>query len=236
MGKKWLPLESNPEVLNNYLKGLGIKEPKVAFYDVFGLDPDLLAFVPRPVFAMMLLFPVTDKIEEAEKEALLRQKDEVKEFMEKNKFFFSRQTIANACGTMAVIHALMNNIDRVGDLQEGSPLYDLRKVGMDMLPEERAKFIENYPTLDEEHRKACEEGVPENQSIDADTDLHFTCFVKINNRCVELDGRNPVPLLHDVCSDDESFLIAAAQAMKDRINLEPSSVRYNIIALANKGD
>ncbi|KAH9586462.1 Peptidase C12 [Trypanosoma melophagium] len=236
MPKKWLPLESNPEVMNIYLKALGVPEPKVAFNDVFGLDTDLLAFVPRPVCAMLLLFPATEKIDDADMGAIARQKDEVKEFMEKNKFFYSKQTIANACGTMAIIHALLNNIDRIGDLRKDSPLDELIKVGMDMLPEERAEFIENYDALDEVHQKASEEGVTENQPIDADIDLHFTCFVKINNRCVELDGRKPLPLLHGVCSDDETFLTAAAQAIQDKVNLEPGSLRFNIIALSNKDD
>jgi len=32
------------------------------FHDVFGLDPDLLMMVPRPVAAVMLLYPITEKV------------------------------------------------------------------------------------------------------------------------------------------------------------------------------
>ena len=32
------------------------------FTDVYGLDPDLLAMVPKPVLAVMLLFPITENV------------------------------------------------------------------------------------------------------------------------------------------------------------------------------
>ena len=38
MGKKWLPLESNPEVLNDFVSKLGYDTTKYSFCDVFGLD------------------------------------------------------------------------------------------------------------------------------------------------------------------------------------------------------
>ena len=34
------------------------------FHDVFGLDPDLLAMVPRPCIALLLLFPINEKVHE----------------------------------------------------------------------------------------------------------------------------------------------------------------------------
>ena len=38
MGKKWLPLESNPDVLTDFTAALGLDVSKHAFHDVFGLD------------------------------------------------------------------------------------------------------------------------------------------------------------------------------------------------------
>jgi len=32
------------------------------FVDVFGMDPDLLAMIPQPCRAMLLLFPINDKV------------------------------------------------------------------------------------------------------------------------------------------------------------------------------
>ena len=38
MGKRWLPLESNPDVLNDFVQKIGYSTKSYAFCDVFGLD------------------------------------------------------------------------------------------------------------------------------------------------------------------------------------------------------
>lgn len=44
------------------MKQVGIAE-NYQLVDVLGLDPDLLAILPKPVLAFILLFPVTDNCE-----------------------------------------------------------------------------------------------------------------------------------------------------------------------------
>ena len=44
-----------------YVANLGM-EMKFQFHDVFGLDPDLLGMVPQPCIALLLLFPINDKV------------------------------------------------------------------------------------------------------------------------------------------------------------------------------
>ena len=44
-----------------YVNTLGMKS-EFQFVDVFGMDPELLAMVPQPCCAMLLLFPMNDKV------------------------------------------------------------------------------------------------------------------------------------------------------------------------------
>lgn len=38
MGKKWIPLEANPEVLNEFAQKLGVSLNGYEFCDIYGLD------------------------------------------------------------------------------------------------------------------------------------------------------------------------------------------------------
>ena len=74
--ERWLPIESNPEVMNSFLRKLGVPADW-EINDVFGLDPELLMMLPQPVLALMLLFPITDKYEEFAREQEEKMKAEL---------------------------------------------------------------------------------------------------------------------------------------------------------------
>ena len=59
--QRWLPIESNPEVMNKFLHNCGLPKEQWAVADVFGLDEPLLAMLPQPVLSLMLLFPINDR-------------------------------------------------------------------------------------------------------------------------------------------------------------------------------
>lgn len=52
---------------------MGLDTSNYAFTDIYGLDEDLLAFVPQPVKAVLLLFPITKAYEERR----MRQNEEL---------------------------------------------------------------------------------------------------------------------------------------------------------------
>ncbi|KAF4790682.1 Ubiquitin carboxyl-terminal hydrolase isozyme L3 [Turdus rufiventris] len=107
---RWLPLEANPDVTNQFLKQLGI-HPDWQFVDVYGMEPELLSMVPRPVCAVLLLFPITEKYETFRTEEEERIKAKGQDV--KSSVYFMKQTINNACGTIGLIHAIANNRDKM---------------------------------------------------------------------------------------------------------------------------
>ena len=47
--------------MNKYITNLGASKDW-GFYDVFGFEPELLMMVPRPVAAVVMLYPLTEKV------------------------------------------------------------------------------------------------------------------------------------------------------------------------------
>ena len=86
---KWIPLESNIDVMNSYSRALGglptdgndddagKEERGAAFYDVYGTEPELLAMVPGPRRAVLLLFPTGGPVDKvaADEGVVLDEKD-----------------------------------------------------------------------------------------------------------------------------------------------------------------
>ncbi|NXN85821.1 UCHL3 hydrolase, partial [Bombycilla garrulus] len=142
---RWLPLEANPDViclffLFQFLKQLGI-HPDWQFVDVYGMEPELLSMVPRPVCAVLLLFPITEKYETFRTEEEERIKAKGQDV--KSSVYFMKQTINNACGTIGLIHAIANNRDKM-NFESNSSLKKFLEDSLSMTPEERAKYLETY--------------------------------------------------------------------------------------------
>lgn len=56
--------------MNTFLHKLGVPE-KIKVVDVFGLDTELLAMLPQPVLALLLLFPCDDEVSKSSQINLL---------------------------------------------------------------------------------------------------------------------------------------------------------------------
>ena len=102
-----LRIENNPEVMSSLLHQLGLSK-SVGFHDVYSIDdPDLLAFVPRPAYALLLVFPVSETYEK-----FRRAEDEGKAEYEGSgpdeEVIWFKQTIRNACGLMGLLHGVSN--------------------------------------------------------------------------------------------------------------------------------
>eukprot|EP00069_Balaena_mysticetus_P021236 bmy_13490T0 len=242
--QRWLPLEANPEVTNQFLKQLGL-HPNWQFVDVYGMDPELLSMVPRPVCAVLLLFPITEKYEifrTEEEEKIKSQGQDVT-----SSVYFMKQTISNACGTIGLIHAIANNKDKM-HFESGSTLKKFLEESASMSPEERARYLENYDAIRVTHETSAHEGqtevpltckyfekntypVVKAPNIDEKVDLHFIALVHVDGHLYELDGRKPFPINHGETSD-ETLLEDAIEVCKKFMERDPDELRFNAIALS----
>ncbi|KAI9101951.1 hypothetical protein DFS34DRAFT_437685 [Phlyctochytrium arcticum] len=225
----WIPLEANPDVMNKYSKLLGVQTDSWKFTDVWGLDDDILQFVPRPVLAVILLFPITPAYEKFRKE----EEEKIAKNGQHNspKVYFVRQTISNACGTIGLLHALANNVD---SLQLGpGPLQRILKTTEGQSPEKRAAALELSTDLEQVHEESSQGGQTRAPSRDDDVDTHFVAFIEKEGDVYEMDGRKPFPINHGKCED---LLKDSARIIKQFMERDPDNLNFTVIALAPAQD
>ncbi|KAM7255926.1 hypothetical protein ACFE04_011667 [Oxalis oulophora] len=221
--KRWLPLEANPDIMNQFLWGLGLSMKEVECFDVYGLDDELLAMVPQPVVAVLFLYPLTSQTE-----AERAQQENMKQDPS-SKVYFMKQTVGNACGTVGLLHAVGNVTSEI-KLSEGSYLDRFFTSTANMNPLERAKFLENDGEMEVAHSVAATAG--ETEASD-NVDTHFICFSCVEGGLYELDGRKSGPISHGA-SSPETLLKDAAKVIKGVIEKNPSSLNFNVIAVSKK--
>ncbi|XP_056160370.1 ubiquitin carboxyl-terminal hydrolase 3-like isoform X1 [Syzygium oleosum] len=221
--KRWLPLEANPDIMNQFLWGLGLPEDEVECFDVFGLDGELLEMVPKPVLAVLFLYPITSKSEEER----IQQESLTKE--SSSKVYFMKQTVGNACGTVGLLHAVGNVTSEI-KLLEGSYFDRFFKSTADMDPCQRAVFLENDRDMEVAHSVAAAAG----DTLAPDyVDTHFICFTCVDGELFELDGEKSSPISHGP-SSPSSLLQDAAKVIQEMIQKNPDSLNFNVIALSKK--
>lgn len=226
--QRWLPLESNPEVMTKFLRCLGMKETW-AFGDVYGLEAELLSMVPRPVCAVLLLFPITERYEafKKEEEERLKGKQDIS-----SDVYFIKQTIGNACGTIGIIHAVANNLKYLDFVSDSALKMFVEKTSQ-MNPEQRAAFLEKDDSIRVTHESSAQEGQTEAPSADERVNLHFIAFVNVGGQLYELDGRKPFPIVHGKTSED-TLLEDAVNVCKVFMARDPDEVCFNLIALSKE--
>eukprot|EP00730_Choanoeca_flexa_P017380 TRINITY_DN8362_c0_g1_i2.p1 TRINITY_DN8362_c0_g1~~TRINITY_DN8362_c0_g1_i2.p1 ORF type:complete len:235 (+),score=54.89 TRINITY_DN8362_c0_g1_i2:533-1237(+) len=229
-GPRWLPLESNPEVMNKFVREMGLKGD-YEFTDIFGLDPELLAMVPQPVAGVLLLFPLP-------KDDLDFNRTQAEEISAKgqqvsDKVFYMKQTIGNACGTIGLLHCLGNNQDIV-TFDEGSYLHEYYGKVNDQTPAERGATLEQSDGIGRAHEASCQEGQTQAPELDAKLDLHFICFVVKDGCLYELDGRKEFPINHGPSSTESILNDTAAVVKSQFMARSPDDLRFTLVAFAKK--
>ena len=226
--------------MTTLLHNLGLS-PTLSFHDVFSIsDPDLLAFVPRPAHALLLVFPVSKTYETFRRDEDASKPD-YKRSGPGEEVIWYKQTIGNACGLIGLLHSVSNGPAR-GYVTEGSELDGFIKAAEGLGPVERARLIEESDALERAHQQAATGGETAVPGAVDYVDLHYVCFVKSGESLWELDGRRKGPLNRGSLGEGEDVLSERALDWGVRAFLEREEeagggdLRFGLIVLAESLD
>jgi len=231
MSIKWVPLESNPEVMTQFMHNLGVPK-KWQLVDVYGFDPELLAATPQPVLAMILLYPYSQQAEVDHKKAEEERIKKDGQVVAKG-IYHMKQLVSNACGTVAIIHCIANNLDKI-KLEDG-PFKDFLNKTKDLSFEERGEELMKCETISENHHESAQEGQTEAPSLDEKVEHHFIAFVHVDGHLYELDGNKPFPINHGPTTAD-SVLESGAAVCLQYMKRNPDDVHFSTFALVDHLD
>ncbi|KAJ5112075.1 hypothetical protein N7532_000120 [Penicillium argentinense] len=189
--KTFIPLENNPDVLAHLCENLGVV-PGLSFHDVLSVSPDMLAWVPRPIHALVLL---------ADRPIYNAARSHVEQMIPvyhgsgpDEPVIWMKQTIGHACGLMALLHCLLN-YEGGKYIAAESELDRLRKQAITLGPDERADLLYKSEFLENAHMEAASRGSSSAPSPADDNYHHFIGFVQKDGQVWELNGGLNGPLL-----------------------------------------
>ncbi|SCZ95720.1 BZ3500_MvSof-1268-A1-R1_Chr8-1g09752 [Microbotryum saponariae] len=251
--QRWLPLESNPESFNTWSHSASTRP----LQDCYGLDAEVLGWVKQPVkvewrlpsiYSRDPLVPITEAYEKARLEEDARIEEDGVEYVADIVYF--KQTIANACGTFGLLHALAN----AGVPLEPGYLTKLCEQCKDKTPLERAQLLTATDELERVHTETASSGQtaaspssnlilvyniillflpttnlpPQTPDLDTQVDLHFRTFVEHKGNLIELDGRRNSPINRGKIT--MNLLQDTAVTVKEIIELS-NSLEFSLILL-----
>lgn len=194
--------------MTNVAIALGVDSEKWHFVDVLGLDPASLLLLPTPCVSLVLLFPTTAQ----------QSSDDALEVPESCYFqedvIFVRQQVGGTCGSIAVLHAIVNNLDTI-QIEKGNSLL--------------SQFLEVEPSLSHDQmgsklsdmlldcRKVAEVHADSPAPAGIRQGRHYCTFCCAGSTLLELDGRRKAPLCHGPTSS-VTFVHDAARIVQKRID------------------
>lgn len=136
-------------------------------------------FIPKPVIALIFLYEIKDMHKEVIKLTEGVQDDNTELLNSENPFFIP-QKISNACGTIALLHAICNTAATVGGARPGSFLEKLLLTGA--APKfsleasvARADYVNQSQELETIHLKYAVQGNQGNMHTEAK--CHYVTYV-----------------------------------------------------------
>ena len=199
--------------------------------DVFSTEEWATDMIPQPVAAVLMLYPLTPQ----QKEAASKQEDNIVACSDSDDdVWFIRQRIGNACGTIGLLHGLMNAPEPLNTFCEDSWLHSFQQnCPRSMPPDQKADLLEADTKVAQLHDKATSsrDNQTSRGNLEDRVDTHFIALVCHKNKLYELDGRKTGPVDHGPTTQS-TLLRDACQVVKQFMSRDPNELRFTILALA----
>ncbi|KAI4836685.1 hypothetical protein MKS88_004486 [Plasmodium brasilianum] len=221
----WVPIESNPDSL--YLYSCKLGQTKLKFVDIYGFDKELLDMIPRPVHAIIFLYPlnenITSEINSSEGNLKLTYEN----------VWFIKQTVPNSCGTIALFHVHCNLKSKF-EFDKGSILDNFFDKVKEMTPEKRGQEFQNTKSIELLHHEFCGDLSSAGENNDVDT--HFIVFLENDGQLIELDGRKDEPVIHSSTTPKNFIYDAGNIIQKVFIEKCQGDNRFSALAVVSSDD
>lgn len=230
-----IPLESNPDVMDKFSYNLGLSK-SYNFNDIFTIDDkSLLDFLPRPMVAIILLFPIQNHRPVIDHPVPSSEYSPI----------WLKQTFQNACGLYALLHILVNNKQL---LLKGSPLQEYLETHQHPTPESIDQFIKDFTQKfkNDFHESS---GANDNPDPIDNIDLHFISFIEYNGYLWEMDGRSeeekplclgkvegPFTSGDDIDLIDQAQVIDRIKSYMNNVQNENDKLNFSLLGLSKSWD
>ena len=149
------------------MHSLGV-DSKWHFEDVLSFDDSMLSMVNSSVCALLVLFPLKDIVDARESgDGVPTLDPETYE----SQVFFMKQEVSNACGTVAIVHAVANNRSQI-QLENGSVLSEFVLKASNVSLDQRTSLLGDDERIEKHHQETATEGKTRDKDM-ARRDLHF---------------------------------------------------------------
>lgn len=243
-----IPLESNPDVFDKFAYNLGLLK-SYSFNDIFSIDdPSLLDFLPRPMVAIILLFPIQNT-----KPSLSSSSSSQSSTTKESTPIWLKQNFQNACGLYALLHILINNKHL---LQKDSILYDFLQQNNTLSSDQIDKFIISFTNkFNQDFNESS--GETTNPNPEDEIDLHFISFISFKGKLWEMDGRSTdqVPLClgnvtmnnnnnnnitvnsnNEIDLVDQPIVLNRIKSYMDTVQSESDKLNFSLLGLSRSWD
>ncbi len=188
--------------MNELAHSIGVTNA-LSFYDIYSLhDSDMLAMVPRPVFALLTTVPMTEAWKEERDAEDVGLEWYTGAGTEEPATWF-RQTIVHGCGLIGLLHCVSNGVPSEM-IVPGSELSNFLEKAVPLGMDERARLLSESESMYQASEAVAQKGDTEALKPGEDSIHHFVALVKgLDGNLWELEGSRKGPLNRGLLGEDE---------------------------------